>query len=103
MDRGGWSTPETFDHGHTLNKAVCERGLEGVVVKPQRQECGGGRASPARGMHSRQQPFFVAGSATSKMDETEAVPSADHVTLTVTGAGPSASGTVYMFYDRHRA
>jgi hypothetical protein len=58
---------------------------------------------PGVGMHSRQQPFFVAGSANSNMDETEGVPSADYVTLTVTGAGSSASGTVFMFYDRHRA
>ena len=31
------------------------------------------------------------------------IPSADYVTLAVTGAGSAASGTVYMFYDRHRA
>jgi hypothetical protein len=31
------------------------------------------------------------------------VPSADYITLAVTGAGSAASGTVYMYYDRHRA
>jgi hypothetical protein len=44
----------------------------------------------------------VAGSA-GLYDLSGGVPSADYVTLAVTGAGSAASGTVYMFYDRHRS
>jgi hypothetical protein len=47
--------------------------------------------------------FLVAGSATSGVLDTQGIPSADYVTLAVTGAGSAASGTVYMLYDRHRA
>lgn len=47
--------------------------------------------------------FLVAGSASSGVLDPEGIPSADYVTLAVTGAGSAASGTVYVFYDRHRA
>jgi hypothetical protein len=47
--------------------------------------------------------FIVAGSATSKVLDLSGVPSADCVTLSVAQGGTSVSGTVYMFYDRHRA
>jgi hypothetical protein len=31
------------------------------------------------------------------------IPSAEYVSLAVTGAGSVASGTVYTYYERHRA
>ena len=31
-----WMTPAAFEDGPALYAAVCERGLEGVVAKPQR-------------------------------------------------------------------
>ena len=43
----------------------------------------------------------VAGSA-GLYDLSGGVPSADYVTLAVTGAGSAASGTVFMLYERHR-
>ncbi len=33
LDGPAWMTPDTFDDGHALYDAVCERGLEGVVAK----------------------------------------------------------------------
>src|SRR4051794_10172266 len=31
-----WMTPDSFEDGSALYKAVCERGLEGIVAKPLR-------------------------------------------------------------------
>jgi bifunctional non-homologous end joining protein LigD len=36
LEGPAWSTPDTFNDGHALYAAVCERGLEGVVAKPLR-------------------------------------------------------------------
>ena len=36
LDGPAWMTPDTFDDGHALYDAVCERGLEGVVAKWRR-------------------------------------------------------------------
>jgi bifunctional non-homologous end joining protein LigD len=36
LDGPAWMTPDTFDDGHALYEAVCERGLEGVVAKWRR-------------------------------------------------------------------
>ena len=36
LDGAAWMTPDTFDDGHALYDAVCERGLEGVVAKWRR-------------------------------------------------------------------
>jgi hypothetical protein len=46
--------------------------------------------------------FLVAGSATSGVLDTDGIPSADYLTAVITQGGTSASGTVYMYYDRHR-
>ena len=36
LDGPAWMTPDTFDGGHALYDAVCERGLEGIVAKWRR-------------------------------------------------------------------
>jgi bifunctional non-homologous end joining protein LigD len=36
LDGPAWMTPDTFDDGHALYNAVCERGLEGIVAKWRR-------------------------------------------------------------------
>jgi hypothetical protein len=46
--------------------------------------------------------FLVAGSASSGVLDPAGIPSADSLTVVVTQGGTSTSGTVWMFYDRHR-
>ena len=47
--------------------------------------------------------FLVAGSATSGVVDASGIPSADYLTATITQGGTSVSGTVFMYYDRHRS
>jgi bifunctional non-homologous end joining protein LigD len=36
LDGPAWMTPDTFDDGHALYNAVCERGFEGILAKWRR-------------------------------------------------------------------
>jgi bifunctional non-homologous end joining protein LigD len=36
LDGPAWLTPDTFEDGHALYNAVCDRGLEGIVAKWRR-------------------------------------------------------------------
>jgi bifunctional non-homologous end joining protein LigD len=36
LDGPAWTTPDTFDDGHALYDAVCDRGLAGFVAKWRR-------------------------------------------------------------------
>ena len=63
-----------------------------MAVLPTHGEC----------LSVRRDDLLRSGPATSKMYDTEGVPSANYVTLAVTGAGSAGGGTVFMFYDRHR-
>ena len=36
LDEQWWTTPDTFDKGNALSEAMCERGLEGIVIKWRR-------------------------------------------------------------------